>query len=96
MRPFFVYILASRKHGMLYVGMTDDLSNRLFQHRADLTPGFTTKYGIKTLVWFEAHETRESAFFRERRIKKWKRAWKIELIEAANPEWDDLAAHIPY
>jgi putative endonuclease len=82
MRPFYVYILANRKHGTIYVGMTDDLPRRLGQHWDNIFKGFTAKYGVKTLVWYETHETRESAFVRERQIKKWKRAWKIELIEA--------------
>ena len=91
MRPFYVYILASRRNGTLYVGMTDDLSVRWFQHQEGHFAGFTKKYGVKTLVWFETHDTRDSAFLRERQIKAWKRAWKIALIEAGNPDWNDLA-----
>ncbi|MCC6735834.1 MAG: GIY-YIG nuclease family protein [Bauldia sp.] len=91
MRPFYVYILASRRNGTLYVGMTEDMSRRWYEHQEGAFPGFTTKYGVKTLVWFETHETRESAFVRERRIKAWRRAWKIELIEATNPDWADLS-----
>jgi len=89
---FFVYILASRRNGTLYVGMTDDLTRRYFQHKAGMIPGFTKKYGVKILVWFEEHGARESAFVRERQIKKWRRKWKIELIERANPQWHDLGA----
>jgi putative endonuclease len=83
---FFVYVLASKRNGTLYVGMTDDLTKRVWQHRNDLIPGFTKRYGVKTLVWYEAHESRESAFVRERQLKKWNRAWKIALIERTNPE----------
>jgi putative endonuclease len=89
---FFVYILASRRNGTLYVGMTDDLERRLFEHKAALIPGLTKKYGVKLLVWFEEHGTRESAFLRERQIKKWNRRWKLKLIEDANPGWEDLSA----
>jgi putative endonuclease len=89
---FFVYILASRRNGTLCVGMTDDLERRLFEHKAALIPGFTKKYGVKLLVWFEEHGTRESAFLRERQIKKWNRRWKLKLIEDANPGWEDLSA----
>jgi putative endonuclease len=91
---FFVYILATRWNGTLYVGMTDDLSRRVWEHRAGSVPGFTKKYGVKTLVWFELHESRETAFQRERRLKKWNRAWKLQLIEQINPDWRDLAADL--
>ena len=87
---FFVYILASRPNGTLYIGMTDDLVNRVWQHRNEMTPGFTQRYGVKTLVWYEPHASRESAFMRERQIKKWDRAWKLALIERDNPQWRDL------
>jgi putative endonuclease len=87
---FYVYILASRRNGTLYVGMTDDLSRRVWEHQTGAFPGFTRKYGVKTLVWSEAHETRDSAFVRERQIKNWKRQWKLQLIEELNPEWKDL------
>jgi putative endonuclease len=70
--------------------MTDDLVGRIWQHRNDLRHGFTRRYRVKTLVWYELHESRESAFVRERQIKKWNRAWKLRLIEQANPEWRDL------
>ena len=89
---FFVYILASRRNGTLYVGMTDDLTRRYFQHVNGEFPGFTKKDDIKMLVWFEEHGSRETAFLRERQIKKWNRAWKLELIERANPQWLDLGA----
>jgi putative endonuclease len=87
---FFVYILASKRNGTLYVGMTDDLVRRVWQHRSGEIAGFTKNYDIKLLVWHEAHESRESAFIRERQIKKWNRTWKLELIEKENPAWRDL------
>ena len=87
---FYVYILASQRNGTLYIGYTDDLSRRLIEHRGGTFKGFTWKYGVSTLVWYEAHETRESAFQREKRMKKWYRAWKLDLIERANPDWLDL------
>ena len=87
---FYVYILASRRNGTLYIGMTDDLARRVWQHRVGAVPGFTGKYGVKMLVWYEQHETRESAFVRERQLKKWNRAWKLQLIEGMNPVWRDL------
>ncbi|MBV8286511.1 MAG: GIY-YIG nuclease family protein [Hyphomicrobiales bacterium] len=88
---FWVYILASRRNGTLYIGMTDDLVRRAWEHRTGTIPGFTRKYGIKMLVRFEQHETRESALQRERQLKKWNRSWKLQLIERFNPSWKDLA-----
>ena len=85
------YIMASRRHGTLYIGVTSNIVQRADQHRRGLLPGFTRDYGIRWLVWFEVHETMESAIIREKRLKEWQRAWKIELIEATNPEWLDLA-----
>ena len=87
---FYAYILASRKNGTLYVGSTDNLSVRISQHKQDLRPGFTSRYGVKDLVWYEIHDTREGAFRRERRIKEWKRAWKVRLMEKRNLAWRDL------
>lgn len=87
---FYVYILASRRNGTLYTGMTDDLARRVEEHRTGALPGFTKRYGVKILVWFEVHETREAAFVRERQIKKWERNWKLRTIEGTNPEWMDL------
>jgi putative endonuclease len=87
---FYVYILASQRNGTLYVGMTDDLVKRVWMHREEVLPGFTKDYGVKMLVWYEQHETRESAFLRERQIKEWKRAWKLKLIEQTNSRWRDL------
>jgi putative endonuclease len=87
---FYVYLLANRRNGTLYVGMTDDLAKRIWMHRVGAPQGFTKQYGIKMLVWYEQHETRESAFVRERQIKKWNRAWKLRLIVQMNPLWRDL------
>jgi len=86
-----VYLMASRRNGTLYVGVTSDLLQRIAQHRGGTFDGFTRDYGVEMLVWFEQHATMEQAILREKRIKKWRRAWKLELIEAANPEWRDLA-----
>ena len=87
---FYVYILASRRNGTLYTGMTDNLLQRVWKHRNDVFPGFTKRYGVKMLVWYEQHDTREAALRRERQIKKWNRAWKLELVERMNPVWRDL------
>jgi putative endonuclease len=92
---FFVYILASKRNGTLYVGMTDDLARRMWEHQEGALPGFTRKYGVTILVWFEVHESRETAFARERAIKKWNRQWKIRLIETDNSGWNDLTASVP-
>jgi putative endonuclease len=85
-----VYILASRRNGTLYVGVTSNLVQRVWQHKNDLVDGFTKKYGAHTLVWFEVCETMESAIAREKTIKGWQRKWKLDLIEEANPAWRDL------
>jgi putative endonuclease len=90
MKNFFVYILASKRNGTLYTGSTDDLGKRIWEHKSKAIKGFTEKYGVDKLVWYEAHETREAAFRRERQIKEWKRAWKLALIEEMNPDWKDL------
>ena len=87
---YYVYILASRRNGTLYIGSTDSLITRVHQHREGLTPGFTSRYDVKTLVWYQAFDTRNDAFHRERQMKVWRRAWKIELIERNNPAWRDL------
>ena len=89
-----VYILASRKHGTLYVGVTSDLSRRIEAHRSDSVAGFTEKYRVHRLVYAEPHETMEAAITREKQIKKWERAWKVRLIEQENPEWADLASRM--
>ncbi len=85
-----VYILASQKNGTLYVGVTSDLAKRAWQHKSDLAEGFTKEHSVHTLVWYEAHETMESAIVREKNIKAWKRLWKLALIESSNPDWNDL------
>ena len=87
---FYVYILASRRNGTLYIGVTSDLHRRMEEHRSGAVPGFTRRYGVTMLVWFEVHDTLETARQRERTMKCWKRAWKIALIERSNPEWRDL------
>jgi putative endonuclease len=86
-----VYILASRRHGTLYTGVTSDLFRRLWQHRSGITKGFVGRYAVWRLVWFEMHGDMGSAITREKRIKEWQRAWKVRLIEDENPEWRDLA-----
>ena len=85
-----VYILASCKNGTLYVGVTSDLLKRVWQHKDDVVEGFTKRYGVHMLVWFEFHENMPDAIAREKAIKEWKRKWKLELIEASNPDWRDL------
>jgi len=87
---FYVYIVANRRNGTIYIGMTDDISLRTYQHKTKAFPGFTARYGCDKLVWFETHDTRESAFLRERQMKEWRRSWKLTLIEEANPTWTDL------
>ena len=85
-----VYILASKRNGTLYLGVTSNLVQRIWQHKNDFVEGFTKRYGVHTLVWFEAHESMESAIAREKAIKEWKREWKLELIEKVNPTWRDF------
>jgi putative endonuclease len=87
---YFVYILASHIGGTLYVGVTNDLVRRVFEHRQKLMRGFTKRYGVLCLVYFEQYDDIENAIRREKRLKKWNRAWKIRLIEEHNPNWDDL------
>jgi putative endonuclease len=90
MRSFYVYILASRKNGTLYTGVTGNLPRRAWEHREGVTPGFTSRHGVKRPVYVEEHPTAESAIKREKAIKSWPRRWKIELIEKDNPESFDL------
>ena len=87
---FYTYLLASRPYGTLYCGYTDALAMRVWKHREKIYSGFTAKYGVTRLVWYEPHIERSSAFRRERQIKKWHRAWKVRLIEGMNPAWADL------
>jgi putative endonuclease len=85
-----VYLLASKRNGTLYCGVTSELVKRIWEHKNDLVPGFTKRYGVHSLVWYELHGSMESAIAREKAIKEWKRRWKIELIETENPQWRDL------
>jgi putative endonuclease len=94
MSDHYVYILASRRNGTLYVGVTSDLLRRVDEHKNDFAAGFTKRYGVHTLVYFEVCGDREGAIQREKQIKEWKRRWKIELIEKVNPEWKDLYEQI--
>ncbi|WP_298304309.1 GIY-YIG nuclease family protein [uncultured Erythrobacter sp.] len=89
-RGGFVYIMASRRNGTIYIGVTSDLPKRAWEHREGKVEGFTKKYGCKMLVWFEQHNTIEAAITREKQMKEWKRAWKLRVIEEKNPNWDDL------
>ena len=89
-----VYMLASQRNGTLYVGVTSDLVKRIWQHRTESVKGFTQEHGVHFLVWYEQHETMESAITREKQLKKWNRAWKKRLIEESNPYWNDLWASI--
>jgi len=92
---FFVYLLARKSYGPLYVGVTSELAKRMMEHKAKVVPGFTAKYGVDRLVWFECHEEHASALQREKRIKEWKRDWKINLIESNNRHWIDLYPDLP-
>ncbi|HTM28079.1 MAG TPA: GIY-YIG nuclease family protein [Rhodanobacter sp.] len=85
-----VYMLASKKNGVLYIGVTSDLVKRIWQHKNDVVEGYTHRYGIHTLVWYELHPTVESAILREKMLKRWKRDWKMRLINEGNAEWRDL------
>jgi len=85
-----VYILANKRNGTLYVGVTSDLVKRIWEHKNNIVEGFTKDYNVHQLVWYELHESMESAIIREKRLKDWKRAWKLELIEGKNPDWLDL------
>jgi len=89
-----VYLLASERNGTLYAGVTSDLPKRIGEHKSRKVAGFTKRYGVYRLVWFEMHQTMDGAITREKQIKEWKRAWKLELIEASNPDWADLFEEI--
>jgi putative endonuclease len=91
---YYVYILASRRDGAIYLGVTNDLVRRIYEHRIKAVPSFTSKYDITRLVWFEVYDDPISAISREKELKKWKRAWKVQLIEAKNPRWNDLCDEI--
>ncbi len=90
-RQGHVYMLASRRHGTLYLGVTSDLMQRLYQHREEVFKGFTSEHGVKRLVWFDTFDQVADAIVREKQMKKWNRDWKIRLIEEVNPDWEDLA-----
>jgi len=85
-----VYILASKRNGTLYIGVTSDLVKRVWEHKNDMVEGFSKRYNVHQLVWYELHESMESAILREKRLKDWKRSWKLKLIERMNPHWQDL------
>ena len=87
--PYYVYILASQKHGTLYLGITNDLVRRVFQHKNKVSSGFSSRFGVDRLVWFECYDNPVSAITREKKLKKWRRDWKIRLIEETNPDWLD-------
>ena len=89
-----VYVLSSERNGTPYVGVTSRLARRIWEHKSGAVPGFSKRYGIDRVGWYEVHESMESAIQREKRIKDWKRAWKVELIERNNPEWRDLYEEI--
>lgn len=89
-----VYLLASQRNGTLYVGVTSNLVQRVWQHKEGVADGFTKRYGVKSLVWYEVHESMESAIAREKAIKEWQRAWKLTLIEKMNPDWADLYSSV--
>ena len=89
-KNYYVYILASKRNGTLYIGVTSDLAKRIYEHKHSLIKGFTKKYNVDRLVYYETTEDVESAILREKRLKKWKRQWKVELIEQKNPNWNDL------
>ena len=94
MRDYYVYILASDRNGTLYVGVTNDLARRVYEHRNDLIEGFSKRYGVHRLVWFEVHGDINEAILREKRIKKWNRSWKLRVIEEMNPDWIDLTEQL--
>jgi putative endonuclease len=91
---FYVYLLASKPYGTLYIGTTSDLPRRVWEHKQKLVPGFTRRYGVDRFVWFEIHQSAADALRREKRLKEWKRDWKINLIERDNPHWIDLYASL--
>jgi len=85
-----VYILSGKRNGTLYIGLTSDLVKRVWEYKNNLVEGFTKRYNLHQLVWYELHESMESAISREKRLKEWKRSWKLNLIESTNPDWHDL------
>ncbi|GGD11872.1 GIY-YIG nuclease family protein [Hyunsoonleella pacifica] len=93
---YYLYILSNKKNGTLYIGVTNDLERRMFEHKNKLVEGFTSKYGLDKLMYFESYQYVNDAIKREKNMKKWKRQWKINLIEEENPNWDDLSADWTY
>ena len=89
-KEYYCYLLASNPYGTLYIGVTSNLVQRIYQHKSKLIEGFTKKYNISQLVWYEIHSEIETVIYREKQIKKWNRKWKIELMQNSNPEWTDL------
>ena len=87
---FYVYCMASRRNGTLYLGLTNDLARRVYQHKSKALPGVTAQYDVSQLVWYECYDDPVNAIAREKELKKWRRAWKLELIEKMNPQWIDL------
>jgi len=94
MKTYYVYLLASKRNGTLYTGITNDLARRVYEHKSGLIKGFTKKYSLNKLVYFESTNDVNVAILREKRLKKWKRQWKIELIEKLNPVWNDLSKYL--
>jgi putative endonuclease len=90
MKDYYGYVICSKRNGTLYIGVTSDLIKRVYEHKNKLVDGFSKKYDVHRLVWYESHETVEEAIVREKQIKKWNRRWKLRLIERDNPEWNDL------
>ncbi|MHB9039459.1 MAG: GIY-YIG nuclease family protein [Melioribacteraceae bacterium] len=93
---YYVYILSSKRNGTLYIGVTNDLKRRVYEHKNGLIDGFTKKYSIKNLVYYEQTNDIHEAILREKRLKKWNRSWKIKLIEEMNPDWKDLSEDFSY
>ena len=93
---YYIYIMANKKNGTLYIGVTSNLAQRVWQHKNDVHEGFTKKYGVHRLVWYEATTDVAVATLREKQMKKWRRQWKINLIEKENPDWDDLYEEISW
>jgi len=94
LEQYYVYILASKRNGTLYIGVTDNLAKRVYEHKSNLVEGFTQKYKVHNLVYYEVYRNIQDAILREKRMKKWERRWKIDLIEKDNPQWDDLFERI--
>jgi putative endonuclease len=90
MKAYYVYLMASKKNGILYIGVANDLRHRVWQHKNDIQEGFSKKYGVHRLVWYEETTDIKEAIQREKQMKKWRRQWKIDLINKENPDWDDL------